>query len=212
MRRACENACATKDIVLSFFVLGVTGRLYAWGSRVAVIRERGVEKVRRSELSEARDPSTDPGRLAELAAREDENERRLLRSSVGENPSAPAEVLSSLSDDLDSWVRKSVARNPSTPVDLLTRLADDPDKLMRQGVAGNPSTPVEVLARLADDRESDIRKRVAGNPSMTAERSEEVERQQVSGLQELIPEPGEWVFYQHVEEIEEDRGGFEAAR
>ena len=169
------------------------------------------EAVRRAEIrarerSEAKNFLTDPERLAGLATSDD----KYVRQDVADNPNTPPEALSELAADGDDWVRQSVAGNPSTPVEMLTRLADDPESGVRWEVANNPLTLMEVLARLADDREAGVRKRVAGNPSMTTERLEEVERHRGSRLQELISDPGEWVFYRHVEEIEDDRGGFEA--
>ena len=45
---------------------------------------------------------------------------------------------------------------------------------------------------------------------MSAELLQEIERRKFSGLQELIPDPGEWVFYRRLQEIEHDYGGFKA--
>ena len=118
-----------------------------------------------SEVHEARDPSTDPSRLEELASSADGHVRRC----VAENSSAPVEVLALLAEDPLFTVRKAAAENPSMLVELLTRLAEDPDEWVRWGVAGNLSTPVEVLTRLAADPASDVRKGVAGNLSMPVE-------------------------------------------
>jgi hypothetical protein len=117
--------------------------------------------VSASDGDEARDPSTDPSRLEELAWSVDVK----VRSGVGGNPSTPGEVLLRLADDPASWVLSSLARNPSAPGEALTRLAEDPDPGMRIGVALNPSTPVELLTRLAEEPDKDMRRCVAENPS-----------------------------------------------
>ena len=133
-----------------------------------------------------------------------------VRRGVAGNSSTPVEVLMRLAEDSDSGVRRWVVTNPSTPVEVLMRLAEDSDSGVRQGVAGNSSTPGEVLMRLAEDSDFGVREAAEENPSTPAELLPEIDRRRFSRVHELIPNPGEWVFYRHVEEEESEYGFFEA--
>ena len=115
-----------------------------------------VKDMSETELGEAEEASTDPERLAELAA----SEETLVRGGVARNPSTPLAVLTRLADDPEVWVCLGLAGNPSTPEEILTRLSEDSYSKVRQVVAGNPSTPVEVLARLAEDPDHGVRMQI----------------------------------------------------
>ena len=115
-----------------------------------------VKDMSETELGEAEEASTDPERLAELAASEETS----VRGGVARNPSTPLAVLTRLADDPEVWVCLGLAGNPSTPEEILTRLSEDSYSKLRQVVAGNPSTPVEVLARLAEDPDHGVRRQI----------------------------------------------------
>ena len=57
------------------------------------------------------------------------------------------------------------ARNPNTPAETLTILAQDENSYVRWSVAGNPNTPSESLVILAQDKDDDVRRRVKINPN-----------------------------------------------
>ncbi len=114
-----------------------------------------------TELGEAKDPSTDPARLAELAA----SESPYVRGGVAGNPNTPVEVLSALASDQSLGVARDVARNPNASEEALTLLAGDSDVGVRILVAENPSTPMESLMTLSGDPDLIVRGAVGSNRS-----------------------------------------------
>jgi hypothetical protein len=85
------------------------------------------------------------------------------KESLARDASTPPSVLEELAKDRDWEIRQGVAENPSTPPSVLEELAKDRDWEIRQGVAENPSTPPSVLEELASDGNDRIRQRVAQN-------------------------------------------------
>ncbi|MEL6458020.1 MAG: hypothetical protein AAFQ91_07185 [Cyanobacteria bacterium J06621_15] len=70
------------------------------------------------------------------------------KSSYGNTPATPRELLEILAEDESEQVRAKVAEHPDTPVDILVRLANDSSRDVKSKLTANLNTPVEVLTRL----------------------------------------------------------------
>ena len=101
----------------------------------------------------------DPDMLSKLANDED----KIVRCYVAENPNTDADVLAQLADDKNWFVRQYVAENPSTDSDTLSQLAVDEDRFVRSSVAKNQNTDSETLAQLATDDVDAVRNAAQSN-------------------------------------------------
>lgn len=79
------------------------------------------------------------------------NNDPFFRSGVAVNINTPADILTLLSNDLDTVVRQGVSENTNTPSDVLTLLAKDNEEVVRSTVARNEKTPPIALIKLASD-------------------------------------------------------------
>ncbi|MEM7715367.1 MAG: HEAT repeat domain-containing protein [Cyanobacteria bacterium P01_A01_bin.68] len=70
------------------------------------------------------------------------------KSSYGNTPSTPRELLEILAEDESEQVRAKIAEHPDTPVDILVKLANDSSREVKSKLTANLNTPVEVLTRL----------------------------------------------------------------
>lgn len=84
--------------------------------------------------------------------------------AIATNPNTSADILLSLSKDINSDVRRGVACNCNTPIGILVALSEDREENVRIGVAANPHTPDNVLVVLSQDSEKDVRDSVSHNP------------------------------------------------
>jgi hypothetical protein len=116
-----------------------------------------------TELTEARLPTTEPKRLAEIARRTCNS---FVLETVAANPSIPVDILVQLAQRAEGDLGGAVASNPSLPQRQLRDLAEDEDWLVRRGVACNPATPRDVLLELTMDEDEWVREAIADNPSV----------------------------------------------
>ena len=70
------------------------------------------------------------------------------KSSYGNTPPTPRQLLEILAEDESEQVRARIAEHPDTPVDILVRLANDSSREVKSKLIANLNTPVEVLNRL----------------------------------------------------------------
>lgn len=103
-------------------------------------------------LETARDRTTDPDVLADLAG----DEHTLVRMIVAGNPATPPAVLLALAQDPRTRVGDRVADNPSAPADALRLLAASPElsRPRRHSLARNPASPHDVLGALVHDQDA----------------------------------------------------------
>lgn len=76
---------------------------------------------------------------------------KTLPSYVASNPSAPYEVLLTLSDSPDCIVRISLAENPKCPDDIKDKLLHDDNYRVRLALSHNPTTSLFNLLVLTND-------------------------------------------------------------
>ena len=70
------------------------------------------------------------------------------KSSYGNTPATPRQLLEILAEDESEQVRARIAEHPDTPVDILVKLANDSSRDVKSRLTANLNTPVEVLNRL----------------------------------------------------------------
>ncbi|MFL5805175.1 MAG: HEAT repeat domain-containing protein [Roseiflexaceae bacterium] len=80
-----------------------------------------------------------------------EDESRIVRRAVAENPNATARILDVLAQDY-SWsnepVRLAVVRHPNISTDTIERLASDRSACVRQAVLAHPDAPTQARERI----------------------------------------------------------------
>ena len=128
------------------------------GTPAYLVRALFPPRVADAALGREAAASTDPTRLAELAAHPDPG----IRATVARRKDCPPALLTLLAADPTS--QEDVAANPSTPADVLLGLAASRSARVRFQVASNPSTPPAALASLTSDAETSVVWRVAGSP------------------------------------------------
>jgi hypothetical protein len=93
-----------------------------------------------------------------------------LRQEVAKS-ATDAGALKQLARDANAQVRRTVGENPSAPSELLRVLSHDFDPEVRRAVLFNPNTPEDVIIR-EDQRLRDLRARGVIDPASSAARAE----------------------------------------
>lgn len=113
-------------------------------------------------VREARETSTPPGRLRELAG----SPWSMVALAVAAHPTAPEDARMLLAAHPLGEIRQHVLENPATGARALAILAADPGLRMR--VAADPRASPATLTDLAGSGAPALRHRVAANPSAPA--------------------------------------------
>ena len=113
---------------------------------VGVLRMLGGDSDSRVRRAAASHPNTPNEILEEMAA----DPNLYLRYCVAWNPGAPPGILAKLATSTEN-TQRSVAGNPSASAEVLTTLAGHESWIIRAQEAANPSAPRAVLKRLVDD-------------------------------------------------------------
>lgn len=108
---------------------------------------------------EARQATTSPARLLELAAMAPQ-----LSRTVARLPQAAGPVLETLARSGDLTTRKLVAAHPAAPPALLETLGTDRQWTVLKAVAENPHTPARTLDALAGHARHTVRLAALHNP------------------------------------------------
>lgn len=116
-------------------------------------------------VSQARDSSTTPDALAQLAR----DSSPAVRHAVAANPSAPTEALIALSADSRKSTRLAVAENPSSPDAALLALVSDTYNQIRWAVPLHPRLGPEVQHAIARTDDPMARENLAGHPNLSPE-------------------------------------------
>lgn len=92
-----------------------------------------------------------------------------VRAKVASNPHTPAEIITRLAEDEQSFVRLAVSQNVNAPEDALRILLHSREKLaIRHGVLDNPGITSSLLRLLKDDSSSSVAQKVAAHPAADA--------------------------------------------
>ncbi|MBE9228910.1 hypothetical protein IQ264_26210 [Phormidium sp. LEGE 05292] len=83
----------------------------------------------------------------------------LLRLTVAQNPSTPAETLMQLALDSVFKIQLAVAKNPQTPANVLAVLAEHSEETIQKVVAEHPNTTEEILHQLFPTQQQLLRER-----------------------------------------------------
>lgn len=163
------------------------------------------------DLEAARDPTTSPDRLQELARKGShevrdavaENPNALVKTllllskghaaQVGKNASLPFLILTGgNSSEENKQIHTLMARvlEATTDPEVLRQYSDASQAEWRRAVADNPHTPVDVLESMVAGRNESLRKRALLNPSIPLETLLRFARKgEVSLRQEVIKSP-----------------------